>query len=348
VTSRPLRAATVLALALAAAPARAYVRTTDASTGQSLAWPVPAVPWHLNRDWPHTAPSCEVTPAGADPALDAVRASFAEWEQSCTDLRLLYAGPSAEIRVGAGGAAGNVVVFRRGWCSQHPSVVDPVTHAVKDPCLTSPDGDCGGIYDCFDDGPLCIGATSCLHWGIVALTSVLYDPTTGRIMSADVEVNGWDGTAGGLGGGLPPHGWYFTCHPGPQPAATCGSYGQDACVYVDLQNTVTHEVGHFLGLAHPCTTDAAAATAAVPLCSTAVPAGQVPYLQRTMSPSTTPGETTKRRLSDDELAAMCDIYPAPSGGCGCGAGAGAGTLSLALLAGAAVALRPRRRRLTRR
>jgi len=340
------RAAALLAAAIAAgaAPALAYVRTTDKDTGMPLSWPLPAVAWHLNRDWPHTAPSCQATAAG-DPTLDAVRASFAQWQQPCTDLKLLYAGESSEIRVGSAGDGANVVVFRRGWCSQNPD-------ALKDPCLTRTDLDCAGIYDCFDDGQACIGRTAqspCAAWATVALTSVLYDPSAGRMLSADIEVIGWDGASTSLpsaAGQLPAHGWYFTCHPGAgsaQPAA-CTSYGQPLagqpdCAYIDLQNTVTHEAGHFLGLAHPCTTDAASVTAALPLCSAVAPGNEVPYLQRTMAPTTSPRETSKRALSPDDVAGICAIYPAASGGCACGAGSSAGALTLLVLA---FALRPRR------
>jgi hypothetical protein len=348
VRARRSLAFAALAVSLAATPALAYVRTTDRSTGRALAWPVPAVSWHLNRDWPHTAPSCQVSASG-DPTLDAIRASFTQWEQPCADLRLLYAGESGETRVGAGGTGGNVVVFRRGWCSQNPAVVDPATGAIKDSCFSAADGDCGGTHDCFQDSTSCIGSSSCVDWGVVALTSVLYDPTTGRIMSADIEVNGWDGAPATVGG-LPPHGWYFTCFPGAQPAI-CGSTGTSttygaspSCSYIDLQNTVTHEVGHFVGLAHPCTTTGG--SAGVPSCSATPPPGEIAYALRTMAPTTTPGDVLKRDLSSDDVAGVCDIYPAGAGGCGCGAGGGAGALSL-LLAG--LALRPRgARHLTRR
>lgn len=329
-SGRGPRAAAALAALLAAAPAVAYLRTADPITGRPLSWPVPAVPWHLNREWPHSAPSCEITTSGADPTLDAVRASFAAWQQPCTDLRLLYAGPSTELRVGTGGAGGNVVVFRRGWCSQHPQ-------ATANPCWTAPDGDCAGLYGCFHDaGPG--------DWSIVALTSVLYEPSTGRIISADVEVNGWDGAAGALAPGAPAHGWYFTCYPDAGPSTTCTSYGQDGCRYMDLRNTVTHEVGHFLGLAHPCTTELGEVTASLPWCSSPAP-GQVPYDARTMSPSTQPGDLAKRGLSEDEVAAVCDVYPAASGGCACGAGTGGGAAALLLLAAGA---RPWRRAALRR
>ena len=306
--SGAFRAAALAAVLAAALPARAYVRTTDARTGVQLSWPVPIVPWHLNRDWPDSSPSCQASAAG-DPTLDAVLLSFKQWEQGCSDLRLLYAGELAEIRTGAAGTSENLVVFRRGWCSQDP-------RASVDPCMSDPDVDCGSIYGCYDDGPACIGRNPCANWGIVALTSVLYDPSTGRIMNADIEVAGWDGTAGTIAN-PPQHGWYFTCFPGAQPAA-CTTYGQSGCGYMDLQNTVTHEVGHFIGLAHSTVAGA------------------------TMNATTAPRETSKRDLAADDVQGLCAIYPASGGdGCGCGGGDPAGLVSL-LLAG--LALRPRRRR----
>jgi hypothetical protein len=238
-----------------------------------------------------------------------------------------------------------VVLFRRGWCSQNPAIVDPVTHAIKDDCIRRTDVSCGPKYNCFED-PECVGRTSCPTWGTVALTSVLYEPGTGRMLSSDVEVNAWDGTVTDLPstqGQLPAHGWYFTCYPDPtsMPATHCTRYGDDGCSYIDLQNTVTHEAGHFLGLAHPCTTDPSAATAKIPLCSASVPDPEVAFTARTMAPTTSPGETSKRRLSADDVDGICAIYPAASGGCACGAASGAGALSLLALA---LALRPRRPR----
>jgi hypothetical protein len=279
-----------------------------------------------------------------DVTLAAVRASFSQWEQPGSDLQLLYAGDSPEIRVGGGGSGGNVVVFRRGWCSQN-------AQALADGCLSRLDLDCGSKYDCFDDGQGCVGRTAASpcsnEWGIVALTSVLYDPATGRIMSADIEVNGWDGNGRDTSlSGSPQFGWYFTCYTGAtqtQQPAVCTTFGQDSCAYIDLQNTVTHEVGHFLGLAHPCTMDSSAVTAGVPLCtSSPVDHSAVAYLERTMSPTTSAREVRKRVLSADDVAGVRAIYPATSG-CACGAG-GAGAVSALL---AVLALRPLRRRRVR-
>ncbi|MBM4372386.1 MAG: matrixin family metalloprotease, partial [Deltaproteobacteria bacterium] len=62
------------------------------------------------------------------------------------------------------------------------------------------------------------------HQRPVAFTSVTYDPVTGEIMDADLELNGED--------------YAFTALEHGVPGA------------VDIRNTVTHEAGHMLGLDH--------------------------------------------------------------------------------------------------
>ncbi len=314
------RIAPVLALAVAGGPAAAYVRTTS-NRGVPLAWPLPVVPYTVNPNHPYLAPSCATTPA-ADPAIEVARAAFGAWQQSCASLRLVYAGPIDEIRVAAN-TGENVVVFRRGWCSQN-------AQALADPCMTDPDVDCGNIYDCFEDA----GAGD--H-GIVALTSVLYQPGSGRIFGADIEVNGWDGQAGSptpVAGSGPAHGWYFTCD--KQPGwSSCTAYGQDGCYFIDLQNTITHEAGHFIGLRHPCYAGSLS-DADLPACSS-----NSAYAATTMYPQTSIGDVEKRTLSDDDIAGVCAIYPENPGGCGCGSGGAPGLLAGVL---GAMALWPRRRR----
>jgi hypothetical protein len=108
--------------------------------------------------------------------------------------------------------------------------------------------------------------------GAYALTSVTYSPRTGLIADADIEFNDTF--------------WTFNIAQTPGP--------ED----IDLLNTSTHEVGHFLGLDHS------------------------DVLDSTMFENAEPGEFKKRDLSQDDIDGICSIYtplPAPEpvedGGC---------------------------------
>jgi hypothetical protein len=94
----------------------------------------------------------------------------------------------------------------------------------------------------------------------IALTTVTYDVDKGDIYDADIEVNSANNTL------------TTTDTPGPDD--------------VDLQAVLTHEAGHFLGLAH---------TAAQPA---------------TMVPDYTKGTIDIRTLQPDDEAAICLAYPA--------------------------------------
>jgi hypothetical protein len=96
---------------------------------------------------------------------------------------------------------------------------------------------------------------------VIALTSVHYDPATGEILDADVEFNGVD--------------FDFA-------APDQGQSG----VEFDLQSTLTHEIGHTLGLDH----------------------SDVP--EATMFPYGGAGETWKRTLAADDEDGLCALYPA--------------------------------------
>jgi uncharacterized protein (TIGR03382 family) len=315
-----VRAGAVAAALALAVPTSAFVRSSDRSTGKDLFWPIPVVPFHVSSAAAAQSPSCTAS-GGADPALDAARNAFAAWRQGCASLELVYGGQLAEVRTGIDGTHENLVVFRQGFCS---------ANAQAAACMASGGADCGNTYDCFEDH-------SASDRFIVALTSALYDPNTGRIVAADVEVNGWDGVAAGALSTTsgPAHGWYFTCGD-PTGLPPCATYGQGGCAYVDLQNTLTHEVGHFLGLAHPC---GDAGEAACPSSCAAGDAACQAMTTSTMFPTTTPGDTGKRTLSSDDVAGVCAIYPT-DGGCGCGSAGAPGAVGLLL---AVWALRPRRR-----
>jgi uncharacterized protein (TIGR03382 family) len=290
----------LLAALLSAAPAQAFQQTRDANTGMGLHWTTPTVPWFLNTCRPASSPSCQAS-GSADPAAAAVQAAFHTWETatrsgdpaSCSGIALPYAGTSSSVTVGAKTPSQHLVVFRQGWCSSNPD-------AVADPCDGA--GTCDNKYNCFDD----------IHGGmsrnVLALTTVMYVPSTGEIADADMEIVDWGGLSGSLASSSSlTDGWYWTCFD-PGGAPTCSSYGQDGCAFMDVQNTVTHEAGHFIGLAHPCESDSANAQQnGVPLCSAH------PEMEpTTMFPSASPREISKRTLDPDDVDGVCTIYPAPA------------------------------------
>jgi hypothetical protein len=140
------------------------------------------------------------------------------------------------------------------------------------------------------------------HWGdgevdydpnAVALTTITFiaDPGAeddGEILDADVEFNGVNGR-------------FFVTPPG-DPGAH------------DIQNTLTHELGHVLGLDHPCYDGAVDPRPIdhqgnpIPDCQ---PRWELPpeLLALTMYNFTDPGETNKRSLEADDVAGICGIYP---------------------------------------
>lgn len=99
--------------------------------------------------------------------------------------------------------------------------------------------------------------------GTLAKTSVTYNDQTGEIYDADIEINTANNTV--------------TITDDPRQ------------VEYDLQAILTHEVGHFIGIAHSDLPDAV------------------------MYASYNPGSTTQRTLSDDDVEAVCAIYPPGSG-----------------------------------
>ena len=105
----------------------------------------------------------------------------------------------------------------------------------------------------------------------LGVTTPVFEAATGEIVTADMELNGV----------------------GSKRWMTGETTDPDA---YDVQNVVTHEAGHFLGLDHPpCFSDGSF----VPDCARA-----------TMFASSSPGERQKRELADDDIAAIAAAYPA--------------------------------------
>ncbi|MCX7944958.1 MAG: matrixin family metalloprotease [Deltaproteobacteria bacterium] len=100
----------------------------------------------------------------------------------------------------------------------------------------------------------------------VALTTITYDDKTGEIYDADIELNGV----------------YYRFDVVETLPST----------YTDIQNTMTHEIGHMIGLDH----------------------NYDPH--SVMYPTAKAGEIKKRILSQDDIEGVCDIYREENG-CSC-------------------------------
>jgi Matrixin len=299
-----------LALALAAAPASAYVREATGAGDRCLwlgrggppRWAPERVWWLGGRSLTWTL-STRHQPSGCATFAEVqalVRGAFAQWSgatrsgeaQPCTDLDLVE-GPTTDA-FAIGQDEQNLLVWRSGNCAD----VAPA----GDPCLT--EGGCGNRYNCWEAENPDHGVN------VLALTWLIYDTRSGEILDADMELH--DTGAANLAAGA-----YYTCTPQAwtAPASPCPRpfFGRTDCTWVDVGNTVTHEVGHIVGLDH-----------------VAEPAA-------TMAATAQPGEVSKRQLHGDDVAGVCAIYPrgqatatcyAPPGGCGCGGGPAGALLPL--------------------
>ena len=176
----------------------------------------------------------------------------------------------------------------------------------------------------------------------LALTSVSASTSSGIIRDADIEVNASNFSWADL-----------VAHP---------ELRGNGMSYHDLQNAVTHEMGHLIGLDHTCYFEGPAPLDAdgnpIPDCASA----SADVLATTMFPSANPGDIDKRTLEPDDQKSVCDIYPAdqdpkacsppgttPPANEGCGSCAAAATPTpaaglIALIAVVLMAVRARRRR----
>ena len=182
--------------------------------------------------------------------FDAVSRSEGSWAaqaSACSSLALLEGPPSSSRATGYDptGSNENLVLVRTTDCF----------HAVgvNDPCRKN--DTCGNVHDCWDYGA-----------AILAVTLLTYE-ATGALLDTDIEVNGALSYLSLVDS--PP------CLPG---AIT------PSCVGNDVQNTVTHELGHALGLGHS------------------------PDPASTMYATGPLGETSKRILNPASKQFVCDVY----------------------------------------
>lgn len=194
----------------------------------------------------------QTKPSGSE--FDAVRRSFKSWQDvfsECGNITF-QEGPVVDDRkVGyeLRGENRNLVLFRTRRCAN----VVPAEDACWD------DDSCGNAYDCWSNSN-----------ETIAVTLTTYDQNTGIIYDSDIELNSVVFT--------------FTTADGPR----CTPLVTQDCVSTDIQNTMTHEIGHFIGLDH---TDATGST---------------------MNPRAPPGETSKRVVDSGSRSFVCEAYPKSS------------------------------------
>ena len=208
--------------------------------------------------WPAGAVEFHENVAGApgtgDAGFEAMERSLQTWAtpmETCGNLSLRMGPLTTSRTTGFDSAKGavneNVLLFRTRLCSE----------VVRggDPCISQ--GTCANAHDCWDYAS-----------GTLAITTTTYNSQTGRLYDADLEMN------------ATVH--LFTTVDSPP----CDGPDLPTCVSTDVQNTVTHELGHALGLDHS------------------------PDPRSTMYAGAERGETSKRVLDDGSVEFVCTTYPA--------------------------------------
>jgi hypothetical protein len=241
-----------LLVALALGQSDPYVRSrveAGNTNSQCLFWTVPTLTWQLSSVGnPNTALEDQ-----KQREFDAIRRSFQSWQtifESCGNLRFSE-GPVVDDRAVGYDMKGenrNLVLFRSKRCAD----VAPST----DKCWA--EDTCGNDYDCWDSNA-----------STIALTLTTYDEKSGIIYDSDIQLNA--------------SGFVFSTADYPPCTSVTGS--TNTCVATDVQNTMTHEIGHLIGLDHTRAT------------------GSV------MNPSAPPGETSKRNIDEGSRNFVCLAYP---------------------------------------
>jgi hypothetical protein len=232
-----------------AAGAQVYRRTVVPGKPLCLNW--------LSREYLFHVDSAGSLRTPRDTEFPAIDASFDTWRTlsaTCSDFTFVRGPDVSRPSVGyvLGEDNQNVLTFRETACQD----VVPF----EDPCIEAET--CANDYSCWEHGDLTIG-----------LTTTTFSFKNGVILDADIELN-----ASQPGGNL---GFLFTVVSSP----LCEGLPNPDCVGTDLQNTLTHEIGHAMGLDH------------------------VPEPLSTMEAAAPPGETNKRVIDAGTAAGFCDTYP---------------------------------------
>ncbi len=213
------------------------------------------VTWN-KRDFVYVVDSAGSSRTPGDSEFIAVDAAFASWQtvaDTCSDFHFIRGERAAKVQIGRGSETNNSVVFRETACRNAAPMAD----------ACQADGSCANKYGCWDHSDFTI-----------ALTTTTFSVKTGAIYDADIELNAAphvDNTA-----------FLFTTISSPP----CEE-GKEAvtCVATDIQNTLTHEIGHAVGFDH------------------------VEVVGSTMEATAPIGETQKRIIDFGTAQGFCATYP---------------------------------------
>ncbi|AKQ67440.1 hypothetical protein A176_004352 [Myxococcus hansupus] len=282
-----------------------YRRTVVPGHPLCLLWPVREYVYHLD------AAGSARTPGNTE--VTAIEASFDSWRRlsgECSDFQFIRReDKQGPVVVGYDQTRPrenyNIITFRETSCRE----VAPA----EDPCWD--EETCGNVYQCWEHG-----------MGTIGLTTSTFSYRDGRVLDSDIEMNASQPQGG--------YGFLFTTVDSP----VCERGAAVDCVSTDLQNTMTHEIGHVVGLDHVFVPGA------------------------TMEATAPPGEIQKRIIDPGSAEGFCSIYPrhlpptqcfvregagmalkAEGRGSGCAAAPGQGVLGLGLAWAALALVRGRRR-----
>ncbi len=211
-----------------------------------------------NRQFTYNVQAAGSSQTPGETEFDAIDASFQSWQalsNICSDFQFIKGPRLPNVLVGKvpGSENNNVVVFRETKC------IDVVP--ANDTCFN--DDSCSNKHNCWDYDD-----------NVIGLTTTTFSFRTGTIFDADIELNAsphFDGTS-----------FLFTTVGSP----VCSPENVNtSCVATDVQNTLTHEIGHALGFDH------------------------VEIFGSTVEASAPIGDTKKRIIDSGTSQGFCSTYP---------------------------------------